>query len=219
MHGTVVDPDGNELVEQWFSLNRELGAERAGTAISFHDYKRKVMTKYVADENTVYQLPEPAEGRPDAINFLRQVLDVLRNPKGPNKFPFPGMELIDDARREMTVDGKKWLGIELTLRVAGGSRGEPLAMHIRVDLATKLPVLFAMVDEEGKRYTAAIDYPDQGPADIYDLGVPRTAKVVERMVSEDVGRVLAGLKAGRREFDDYCASSSRSGFSPPIISR
>jgi hypothetical protein len=78
-------------------------------------------------------------------------------------------------------------------------------MRIRVDPATRLPDSLAFDAEDGKRYTASIDYPDRGPADIYDLGAPRTAKVMDRTPPDAVGRVLAGLKAGRRQFDDYRA--------------
>ncbi|MBI3866172.1 MAG: hypothetical protein HY290_30195, partial [Planctomycetia bacterium] len=130
---------------------------------------------------------------------------LLRDPEGPARFPFPGLELIGEARREVTEKGKKRLEIELTLRVAGGSRGETVSIWIRVDPASKLPDSFAMLADDGKRYTATIDYPEQGPADIYGLGAPRNAKVVDRSLPEEVVRVMAELKAGRREFGDYSA--------------
>jgi hypothetical protein len=205
VHGKVVGPDGKELFEQWLSSDRARGGERAGPRIAFHDYKRKTLTKYVPAEGVVYRLPEPPEGAPGDTNFLRQLFDQLLDPAGPPKFPFPGTELIGQARREVEDGGKKWLEIELTLRIAGGSRGPDESMRIRVDPATKLPGSLAFDAEDGKRYTASIDYPDRGPADIYDLGAPRTAKVVDRMLPDDVRRVLAGLKAGRRQFDDYRA--------------
>ncbi len=204
VHGKVVGPDGKELIEQWLSSNRERGGERAGPWVAFHDYKRKILTKYVPAEGVVYRLPEPPEGAPGDTNFLRQLFDKLLDPAGPPKFPFPGTELIGHARREVEVGGKKWLEIELTLRVAGGSRGPDLSMRIRVDPATKLPDSLTFDAEDGKRYTASIDYPDRGPADIYDLGVPRTAKVMDRTPPDAVGSILAGLKAGR-QFDDYRA--------------
>lgn len=205
VHGKVVGPDGKELVEQWVSSDRELGGERAGPQIAFHDYKRKILTKYVPAEGAVYRLPEPPEGAPGEANFLRQLLDQLLDPAGPPKFPFPGTELIEQARREVEEGGEKRIEIELTLRVAGGSRGPDLSMRIRVDPATKLPDSLAFDAEDGKRYTASIDYPDRGPADIYDLGAPRAAKVVDRIPPDAVRRVLAGLEAGRRQFDDYRA--------------
>jgi hypothetical protein len=202
VHGKVSGPDGKLLFEQWLSSNRELSGTRAGPQVTFYNSRQKVLTKYVPAEGVIYRLPEPAAGEP---NFLRQILDQLLDPAGPPRFPFPGTELIGQARREVEDGGKKWLEIELTLREAGGSRGPDRSMRIRVEPATKLPATLVFDAEDGKRYTAAIDYPDRGPADVYDLGAPRTAKVVDRIPPDAVGRVLAGLKAGRRQFDDYCA--------------
>ena len=58
------------------------------------------------------------------------------------------------------------------------------------------------VAEDGKRYAAAIDYPDSGPTEIDDLGAPRNAKVIDRIPPDSVGRILAGFEASRRQFDD-----------------
>jgi hypothetical protein len=108
-------------------------------------------------------------------------------------------------RREVKEGAKTWHEIELTLRVTGGSRGGPVSMRLRVDPATNLPNSLVFDADDGKRYSAMIDYPEHGPADIYDLGAPRTAKVIDRVPADDVGRIRAGLEAGRREFDDYRA--------------
>jgi hypothetical protein len=205
IHGTVKDADGKVLFEQWLSSDRGRGGLRAGPVVAYHDYKRKAYAKYVPAEGAVYRLPEPPEGTPGDDNFLRQVFDELLDPKGPTKLLFPGSEVIGQTRREVEDAGKKWVEVEFTLRVAGGSRGGPESLRIRIDPATNLPVSMVMDDEDGKRYTASIDYPDRGPADLYDLGVPRTAKVIDRIPPDAVGRVLAGLKAGRHRFDDYCA--------------
>lgn len=204
VHGTVVGSDGNQLFEEWLSSNRELSAVRAKPEIVFHDSKQKTFTKYVPEESTLYRLPPPPADILDRSSFLRQLLNLF-DPKGPGKFLFPGMEVIGQTRRNIEEGTKKWIEIELTLRVAGGSRGGPLSARIRVDPATNLPESLTLEGEDGKHHTASIDYPDRGPADIYDLGVPRTANVVDRIPADEVGPVLAGLKAGRHQFDDYCA--------------
>src|SRR5204862_8523 len=87
-----------------------------------------------------------------------------------------------------------------TLRVAAGSRGAPLSMRIPVDPTTKLPDPLAVDAEDGKRYTTAIHSPDHGPADTDDLGVPRTAKAIDRTPWADAGRATPSLKAGHPAF-------------------
>lgn len=205
VHGRVSGPDGTLMSEHWLSSDRQRAAERGGPSMVFHDVRGKVLTKYVGDEGVIYRLAEPPEGTAGEVNFLRQLLDGLLDPAGPARFPFPGSEVVGETRREIKGRGKTWIEVVLTLRIAGGSRGGPLAMRIRVDAETKLPESMAMEAEDGKTYTALIDYPERGPADVYDLGAPRTAKVVDRMVPANVAPVVAALRAGRRDFDDYCA--------------
>jgi hypothetical protein len=49
------------------------------------------------------------------------------------------------------------------------------------------------------------DYPEKGPADIYDLGVPRTAKLVDRVPAGDLKLIVKSLNAGRERMDSYRA--------------
>jgi hypothetical protein len=48
-------------------------------------------------------------------------------------------------------------------------------------------------------------YPEQGPADIYALGVPHSAKLVDRLPAGDLKRILDTVRAGRRRMDNYRA--------------
>ena len=50
-----------------------------------------------------------------------------------------------------------------------------------------------------------LDYPATGPVNILALGVPATAKRVDRVPADDLDEVLNRLKIGRDRFDDYCA--------------
>src|SRR5262249_22825202 len=86
IHGKILGPDGKQLVEQWLSSDRESGAERAGPEILFHDYKRKILTKYVPVERTLYRLPEPPAGTAGDDGFLRPLFDRLLDPAGPPQF-------------------------------------------------------------------------------------------------------------------------------------
>ena len=47
-----------------------------------------------------------------------------------------------------------------------------------------------------------LDYPEEGPADIYALGVPRSAKIVDRVPKPDLARVIDGVKTSRQRFAD-----------------
>jgi hypothetical protein len=47
-----------------------------------------------------------------------------------------------------------------------------------------------------------LDYPEDGPADIYALGVPRPAKIVDSVPKPDLARVIDGVRASRQRFAD-----------------
>ena len=60
---------------------------------------------------------------------------------------------------------------------------------------------------DGKPVTreTQFDYPEKGPADIYDLGVPKTTKLVDRVPAGDLKRISGNTQAGRERMDNYRA--------------
>ena len=198
-HTRTLGLDGKEYHEAWFSPKRGITAARHGTDIEYHDHALRTFTKFVPAEGVVYRLPENPDLMSQGLDFYRQLLD----PKGPTKSPIPGMELIAQNRRDVVEAGRSWTDIDLTLRVVAGDREQ--RMRFRVDPKTKLPHSLVFQTHEGPEGTSLFDYPDRGPSDIYDLGAPRTAKIVDRTPGEDLDRILAGLKTGRVRFDDYRA--------------
>jgi hypothetical protein len=199
VHGRAFEPDGKEAGETWFSPKSGVIAFRVGAEVEYHDHALGIFTKYIAAEGVVYRLLENNERISINGEFYQQLLD----PKGSASSPVPGMELVAQTRREIVEDGRTWSDIELTLRVVGGDRVD--RMQFRVDPRTGLPHSFAIKSGDRPLDTTLLDYPDRGPGDIYDLGVPRTAKLVDRTPGDNLDRVLAGLKAGRVRFDNYRA--------------
>jgi hypothetical protein len=184
--------------EGWFSAKNGVSAFRHGPAVEYHDKTLQVVTKYVADEGAIYRLPEnPELSAMDRNDFFERLLDT----EGPAKSPVPGMEVVTRNRHDVVVDGRSWIEIELTCKVVGGDRKQ--TMRFRVDPKTKLPHSCVFQSIEGPEGTNVFDYPDHGPADIYDLGAPRSARIVDRMPSDNLKSVLAGMKAGRIRFDNY----------------
>jgi hypothetical protein len=197
VHSKTVGPDGKVYGESWFSVKNGVSAFRHGTLVEYHDTTLRTYTKYVASEGAIYLLRENPDLNSEDPDFFRQLLES----KGPAKSPVFGMEVVAQSRRDIVEDGRAWVDIELTLKVIAGDRKQ--TMRFRVDPKTKLPHSCVFQSIEGPVGTSLFDYPDRGPADIYDLGVPRTAKIVDRLPTNDLDAVLAGLKAGRVRFDDY----------------
>jgi hypothetical protein len=197
IHGRTFEQDRQVTNEVWFSPRNGVTAVRREPEAEYHDHALKTFNKFVVAEGVIYRLPENAEMMSHDLRFYRQLLD----PEGPTKSPILGTEVVGQHRRNVVDEGRSWTDIKLTLRVVGADR--ELQMRIRVDSKTRLPHSLVLRSGEGPEATTLFDYPDHGPADIYDLGAPRTAKIVDRMPGQDLDRILAGLKTGRVRFDDY----------------
>ena len=199
VHARTVGPDGKEASEVWFSTKLGVSAVRHGSEIEYHDRNLRIVTKFMRDEGVIYRLPENPDLAGQNLEFFGQLLDS----KGPRKSPFPGMDLIAQSRHDVVEKGRTWVDLELTLRVVGADRQQRI--RIRVDPKTKLPHSLVFQSLEGPEGTTLFDYPERGPADLYELGAPRTAKIVDRVPSDNLERIGTGLKMGRVRFDDYRA--------------
>lgn len=85
-------------------------------------------------------------------------------------------------------------------------------MVLRVDRAAKLPLSWQIkqpgatgrLDQlEVTEYV--IDYPDHGPTSVYDLGVPQSTELIDRVPARDLAQVLDRITTEIRKFDDYAA--------------
>ncbi|QEH35772.1 hypothetical protein OJF2_43290 [Aquisphaera giovannonii] len=197
LHGRHVGPDGKVLSEAWFSPPTRAMASRSDRAIEYHDPARRTVTRFVPADGTIYLLPESSELVNASMDFYRALMD----PSGSTRSPIPGTEVASQVRRKVEDGGRTWEDVELTLRLVGGP-GQ-LRLRFRLDPATGLPHSATLTGADGPPRTTLFDYPDRGPADVYELGAPRTAKVVDRTPGADLEAILAGLKAGRVGFDDY----------------
>ena len=116
-----------------------------------------------------------------------QVLTVRHRPGRPtdqvaSPFQFMMMLIQDEEKhgatqtqRTETRQGRHVEVFELTYEDASSNRGAFVC-----DRRTHLPIEFEERDPAGARTMHAVfHYPKSGPTSVYDLGVPRSAKVVE----------------------------------------
>jgi len=81
------------------------------------------------------------------------------------------------------------------------------AVEIRVDPEKMLPDLMTLTREKSK-VECVFDYPNEGPADIYALEVPRDTPVEDRKPPAELDRIVKIIEQNRREFGNYLAVSS-----------
>jgi hypothetical protein len=210
IHAVPTGSIANFVSEEWLSLNQRWQASRIRgnnqiePQLLFFDLKDKVLSKFLEKQNTIYRLPESSEPPGMKRSFLRDLCEQLTD--GSSEFSFFRLRNVEQTRRTVQEGDRSFIEIALKFSDAGDLDGFPVgAMTVHIDPKTNLPGSVSWKDKKGNEQKISIDYPTPAPASIFDLGVPRTAIVIDRVPTDEVQTILTGFKAGRFAFDDYCA--------------
>jgi hypothetical protein len=211
---SVYSGDGES--EEWFSPTKDISASRSRDSVKYEDYRLQVYYSYNSAEQVLYRGPVVWKSQAGQFESMAEALKVLLQGDHPPDKPlahlgFLGserdkMKVLDQRVEKVTEKDHTWLDYRLTVKYSESA--DPVRMLFRVDASTKLPRLCRTEGHwDGKPVTREnqFDYPERGPADIYDLGVPKTAKLVDRVPAGDLKRILETLKAGRDRMDQYRA--------------
>jgi len=210
---TADDKDGR-MIESWISFPREVsGTQFADGSAIFDDSKTKVRYEYLVDqgeakESLIYREPLAPGLINMAKGFDEFFLGAMRGDKTLNPSFISGTDIVSQERRTLVENDRTWTDFDLVLRC--DPRDQTIRMVLRVDPKTSLPASMKLVSlTEGRNRTDEMlfDYPDEdaGPRDIYGLGVPRAAKLVDRMPSSKLADVIAGVRASQDRFGSYFA--------------
>jgi hypothetical protein len=173
----VVEGAGDRL-EAWFSFERRAMAQiLTDGRIRYQDDLKQILLEYHPDTNTV----TVSRGRPDdLVGMGRSALD----------FPKNIIELFEDAGEKIIRDTGKYKGKDAKIfKMSGFLGGMDMKIEMTVD-AEKNVFLFVnqkAFDKTGKltiEGNGYFDYPERGPESIYDVGVPKSAKIIHSEKSE-----------------------------------
>jgi hypothetical protein len=201
MHGTATTPEGEKL-EFWLATSRGLAASRYGQFVHFCDLRLGETYQYDPGEQRVIRLPLN-DFEADEFRLMEALLAGFLRGDQELKLPDSPVQLVRQRRREIRDDGRDWLEFELEFHNPRVSPND-LTMIYRIDPATGLPR--EMTLHRGgapSSLKVVLDYPDSGPTDVYALGVPRDAKLVDRVPQGDLQRILAAGKVGRQQIGPY----------------
>jgi hypothetical protein len=167
----------------WLSPQRQLWAFHTDNWFLFFDGRRQEQYEYHAGEKRIVKTPlrEDDAQRTRPIDYLSR-----------GCWLFGTENVVSRQRREVREAGKKWIEFEIVF-FRGGDVGT-----LRVDPETRLPASLAT---KAEKWT--FDYPADGPADIYALGVPAAITIDDRMPSQDCLRVLRAMAASRARIGDF----------------
>lgn len=211
IHVTTTNSTGDSN-ETWYSASNGISASRFGGWTEYRDHRLKVYYSYDSEDGILYRVPESLPRR--MSESMTAILPLLLRGEQLVEKPLERMEFLGTLRDEMKLvkqtlrrvehGDQYWLEFDLNVRF----REAPMRMLFRVDPETKLPQFCRFEGRwEGKDTVSErrFNYPEQGPRDVYELGVPETAKLVDRVPSEDIERILKSIRVGRDRMDNYRA--------------
>jgi hypothetical protein len=208
--------DSGKTTEAWYSPSQAISALRSDTSTEHRDYRVGVYLRYDAKEQVLYRLPDVSRNPSDQIEMLTTAMSVLLQNERTVEKPlqhlgFFGpqrsqMKVLDQSVERIAEGERKWLDYRMTVTMP--DQAEPMRLLFRVDAGTKLPEVCRIDGHwQGKVAIKEVrfDYPDKGPMDVYEMGVPKTAQLVDRIPTGDLKRIWESLQAGRERMDDYRA--------------
>jgi hypothetical protein len=207
VHGITTYSDGEQTAtsESWVSTGNRSAAYRFGDKSLFEEIETGISLQYDAKERVIYRVPSlrigPGRFR-DA--HLPGLLDRLIADKTDSRELFYGERVIKAERHQIDENGKPCLDYLIHLeRIENTALNR--TVRIRVDRVTQLPVSWEERQADGGTAVTRFDYPPKGPRNIYDLGVPKTATLIDRVPKGDLARIVAAQRTGRLQFDPYDA--------------
>jgi hypothetical protein len=192
IHATMTT-GGN--MEMWLSPEHQIWAFKDHDHVQFSDARQRAKYEFWRSRHEMSKFPLGEED----IAHVMPMEDIAGGNRGIGPWLF-GEKIVGQTRREVTADGKQWIEFDLTFWRGAANHG-----ILRVDPATKLPVYHVLTSpRDGKPVVRwEFDYPQNGPSDIYALGVPADTKIGDLTPSDEGLRVLDGIAAGRARIGDF----------------
>lgn len=194
IRGKVTFASGGEGT-MWVSPYQQVWAYKVGGTTRFFDGRERVKYEQSGKDGPILKLPL---GEEDAQRVLPvEALSRDETAIGPWLF---GERIIQQERHEVAEGGKNWIEFKLTRW-----RGDTNQATLRVDPDNRLPVYLLLESPTGELPPIKweFDYPDDGPSNIYDLGVPHDTEIDDQVPDDDVVAALDTIAASRDLVGDF----------------
>lgn len=192
----------------WFNPVRGITCTKSKHHAYFHDARLKVVYRYFTTDQTIYRVMESPEERATARSSALLFTSILENKTELDVGLLDRLEILRQERRDISSEGRKTTEYHLQCRIKDAP-AHRLNMVLHVDPNTRLVQKLVMLNpntisaDEPRELQFTFDYPDAGPLDIYDLGLAKSTRFVDRVPSEDLHRMAEVIHDNRENFDSY----------------
>ena len=234
VHMKAVAGEGQSR-ESWISFSRNLCAMRDGYLVQYADLGSGIRYEYDLPQKKLYRL-SVHDGAAEDFKSAEGLFQAIFRGDAVREGGFAGLRIVKQRQQRVTEQGRRWIVYALELERLGGGLEPPreiptISMVIRVNPETMLPDSATItqgkfkvpqpdakaVTRDAVKHEVVFDYPAEGPADIYALGVPRDAPVDDRMPPPDLDRIIKMVQEHRRDFGNYLAIAGENNEPGPGI--
>lgn len=193
--------------ELWMSIPRDIWANKSTDVVQFDNHRKG--ERFEFNTSTKKLLKLPVDNQRDSFESMASLFRAIFRGDSQLGERLAEDQIVQQKQRTVTEEGKSWLEHEFTIQ-----RDTQSALCIvRVNPEQRLPVwLRFKFGEQQIQYD--FDYPETGPASIFDLDVPRDVAVEDRMPPADLARILRTMASNQRGLDNYLAIVMRANRGP-----
>jgi hypothetical protein len=213
LHAVRTSPDGTKG-ELWFSASRAVkcgwivvaGPAEAGGGKQFiwEDFDAKTVDRYDPRKGVIVRMRD-SENRM-ASDIYRGIFSAFLAAEPGRTIDGGRRKFVHQQQRVVKEEGRRCIEHRFKLQ-SEDDEADNTEWVVYVDPDTQLPFRWDQISKSPMDATRVstqrqdIDYPATGPADIYALGVPKTAKMVDRSLPSDVEQLVAAVVARSRWAD------------------
>jgi len=208
MHAVI--EGAGESMECWACFERKfvINKRSNGEAIH-HDFLKMIVHEYDPDANTVTVSSGPLPGGNmlgnSAMDFPKMILKLFEDAN-------------DNAIQETTGKYKEKDAKIFKMSTFLGGMDMKVEMFVDAEKDILLFLNQKAFDKTGKlvmEATGHFDYPEKGPESIYDVGVPKSAKIIDNLLSKEVSEILELYRSHRESAPSiYIAVVQETRFHP-----
>src|SRR5262249_1499210 len=143
----------------------------------YDNIRLRITERYDPAAKELVRVPLTDHDLQEATAF-QAVLAGIQREKAELGSPLPDWKVVDQQKRSVTADGRRWEehGMTLALKPEGAPEVR-LQWTFRIDPKNRLPAQMRIepldAAKKGQAMTYQLDYPSEGPKDIYALGLKK----------------------------------------------
>lgn len=196
--------ENGETIESWSSATLQIDAWRIGGNFHFVNYKTGIQESYNAKRKTITRssLGKRERSQLKELQGWSEMFSAIASGEGSVNSPAPEVQMVSQSSRQVERDGKRW--IEFEIKILGPGQDIPHALVFLVNPKARL-IRSMEVSHPDENFKTEFSYPKTGPQSIYDLGVPKSAKLIDLRPSDEIQSLIDGVRSSAEKFGPYIA--------------